>query len=321
MMVLSIMMIFLLERILPSSRTVRGIENSAQASYSARWLTEVALTRLRADNPAWVLDSATLTQTTIGSAGNQSRVIDSDTIIPSPGYGNSEWDSQWNAIGPGRPVQLIIGDTTHLSRLKIEFRVPRFWSTESISGSNSDTTMFNSANDILIGYLVTNGVKNLSMAACPSSTVRGFIWSDVNRTDMPVFWNFCIQEAWATTGAQTLTSYLSTNPNFCAGTCTLKLSALRAFKKANNETIPYIEYRIRWVGVLSGARIDDCFLKYGTPGKNDADCGTGFRLEFAVPLQSSTIISTAQAWSFKKTDSRRLDQVSTAEGLDFTVFQ
>jgi type II secretory pathway pseudopilin PulG len=90
MMILSIMMIFLLERILPSSRTVRGIENSAQAAYAARSSTEEILTLLRQDNPAGVTNSTTLTTTAIGGNGSGSRVLDSDTILPSPGYGNSE---------------------------------------------------------------------------------------------------------------------------------------------------------------------------------------------------------------------------------------
>lgn len=90
MMILSIMMIFLLERIIPSSRTVRGIENSAQASYTARSSTEGILTLLRQDNPAGVTSGATLTTTAVGGGGNESRVLDSDTILPSPGYGNSE---------------------------------------------------------------------------------------------------------------------------------------------------------------------------------------------------------------------------------------
>ena len=61
MMILSFMMIFLLERILPSSRTVRGIENSAQASYSARSATENILIQLRQDNPAGVVNNRVLT--------------------------------------------------------------------------------------------------------------------------------------------------------------------------------------------------------------------------------------------------------------------
>jgi hypothetical protein len=131
MMILSFMMIFLIERILPYSRTVRGIENSAQASYTARSFTEEILTRLRADNPAGVKNSTPLTTTVSGADGNESRVLDSDTIIPSPGYGNSEGDPQWNAIGPGRPAQLILGASVdNLNGLKIEFRVPQFGSAD-----------------------------------------------------------------------------------------------------------------------------------------------------------------------------------------------
>ena len=90
MMILSIMMIFLLERILPSSRTVRGIENSAQASYSARSATEDILTQLRQDNPAGVKGNGPTPNLQIGTTSSGSRVLDSDTILPSPEYGNSE---------------------------------------------------------------------------------------------------------------------------------------------------------------------------------------------------------------------------------------
>ena len=51
MMILSVMMIFLLERLLPASRTTKGIESSTQALYSAQSATENMLTNLRQDNP------------------------------------------------------------------------------------------------------------------------------------------------------------------------------------------------------------------------------------------------------------------------------
>jgi hypothetical protein len=132
------------------------------------------------------------------------------------------------------------------------------------------------------------------MAPCNPGDNRGFISSDINRTDIPNFGTFCIQEIGGSTATPTLSSYLTTSPNFCTPSCTLKLSVLRLLKKASGEPIPYVEYRVRGAGGLSGGAINSCFLQYGTPGQTDADCGPGFRLNNPIPLQSSTIISTAQ---------------------------
>jgi hypothetical protein len=181
--------------------------------------------------------------------------------------------------------------------------------------------MGNSGTGTLIAYSLTNGLKTLMMAPCTPGALRGINWTHVNMTSIPALGSFCIQEVGEPTTTQTLTSYLTTNPNFCATTCTLKLSALRILKKASDEVIPYIEYRVRGAGGLSGGAISSCFLQYGTPGQTDAICGTGFRLSNAIPLQSSTITSTAQVRGFKKVDTRSLEQTTTAEGLDFTIFQ
>jgi hypothetical protein len=178
-----------------------------------------------------------------------------------------------------------------------------------------------SGNNVLIGFLLTNGVTNLSMAACPGGN-RGFIWSDINKTSIPALGTFCIQEVGGSAATPTLASYLNTNTSFCASSCTLKLSVLRPLIKESGELIPYVEYRIRGAGGLTaGSTANTCFLQYGTPKTNDLDCGNGFRLSNAIPLQSSTITSTAQVKGFKKVDSRRLDQITTTEGLDFTIFQ
>ncbi len=100
MMVLSMMMIFLLERILPASRTTKGVENSVQALYSAGTATENILTYLRQDNPGGVVSGTqNITLPSSGeSTASGSRVIDSANILPAPGNGNSEGDSNWSTI-------------------------------------------------------------------------------------------------------------------------------------------------------------------------------------------------------------------------------
>ena len=100
MMVLSMMMIFLLERILPASRTTKGVENSVQALYSAGTATENMLTFLRQDNPGGVISGQANRVLALNaeSTASGSRIIDAANILPAPGNGNSEGDPNWSII-------------------------------------------------------------------------------------------------------------------------------------------------------------------------------------------------------------------------------
>lgn len=48
-----------------------------------------------------------------------------------PGEGNSPYDTNYNTIGLGEPVQLVIPDVVNWTNVDFQFRIP------SINGSNT----------------------------------------------------------------------------------------------------------------------------------------------------------------------------------------
>jgi hypothetical protein len=129
---LILLMIFLMERLVPSSRSVRGIENSTIAAYAAQSAVEKGLSTLNIRNPGHA-NSGTPNSSDSGteSIGKWAYALqETGSIIPLPGTGTSEFDTNWNSIGPGRPVQLYIpqhfvDNTDKLGNVQIDLRVPQ----------------------------------------------------------------------------------------------------------------------------------------------------------------------------------------------------
>lgn len=322
-MILSVMMIFLLERILPASRTTKGVENSIQALYSAQSATENILTSLRQDNPGGVIGgNGNITLAASGeSTSSGSRIIDSSNILPAVGKGNSEGDENWSIIGPRRPVQLQLNSTMlgDGSGIRIEFRLPQFGSSDIIAGTSSRTQP-ELVTDVVVGFSLSNGTTGLAMESeCEPGEKKGFNSTFFNATSplKKSLAEMCIKP---TSGvAQKLSDYLTANPTFCTPTCTLKFSVLRTLKNINGEILPYVEYRVRGAGDIIAGKVEECFTKY--KGILDLSCGPNFYLVNPIPTQTATIISEAQKAGFKKVITKSYDQLTTSEGLDFTVFQ
>ena len=323
MMVLSMMMIFLLERILPASRTTKWIENSVQALYSAGSATENMLTYLRQDNPGGINWTQNIILPSSGqSTASGSRIIDAANILPAPGNGNSEGDSNWSAIWPRRAVQLQLNSIMlgKWEGLRIEFRMPQFGSND-IKAGDTNATRPENIPDPIIGFSLTNGTTWIAIDdGCIPPDKKGFTTAYINTVNPPkqTLGEMCVKViGWA---PQTLTAYLTANNSFCDNNCTLKFSVLRSLKNAAWEVLPYIEYRIRGKGTIPAGKTEECLTGYkGNTAGNT--CTPDFYLPSLYPLQTATIISEWQKWGFKKTITRTYDQLTTSEGLDFTVFQ
>ena len=93
-MILMLMAIYLLERIVPIARNVKGIENGNIAYYQAETAVEAALMNKDASNPGTEYSSGI----TIGNKSWKVSTISSGSTIPLSGFGNSEYDSDWNRI-------------------------------------------------------------------------------------------------------------------------------------------------------------------------------------------------------------------------------
>lgn len=80
--------------------------------------------------------------------------------------------------------------------------------------------------------------------------------------------------------------------------------------------MPYLEYRIRKVKLLPGSDIQ--YLGYGV------DTITNLGLSFpsnVLPSQYTSIEAEGFAIGFKRTRAKKIQQLTTNEALDFTVYQ
>lgn len=120
--ILIIMMgVYLVEKLMPASKGVKGVEHGNVAYYKASSATELALASLSGSLPG------AETGSTVGSlsgSGYRLTTLGSGTVIPAPGFGNSEYDDDWNVIAPGRPLQIKLPTNYNPGALRFEFRVP-----------------------------------------------------------------------------------------------------------------------------------------------------------------------------------------------------
>lgn len=175
---IAIMMIALLERLVPSSRNVRGVENSVVAYYLAGSAIEQALATLQVQNPGHMADTDTTNTNLENSYSNGSSyaIAEAVQMIPEAGKGTSEYDSNWSIVGPGKPVQLYIpaSFTTEFVDAVIDLRVPSVSSTDTLAGESTLTQFFTGSNTYTVGsLLITNGVDTLlpitsNASSCPS---------------------------------------------------------------------------------------------------------------------------------------------------------
>lgn len=205
--------------------------------------------------------------------------------MPAAGYGNSEFDSNWNVIGAGRPLQLKLPVNFNPAQIAFEFRVPDLnrngvsgesgsadFSTEGLAGGTVGVI-----NWMLVGSgtSLTSGSTQLISAdnvnATTDVTISGRTGTDLNN---------------ATMSAATFASTECASPV----RCTLKLSLSRTIQSKNGASVPYLEYRVRSSGP-------------------------------SIPQQWTTLSAEGYSRGFKQSRTRSVEQTTVGEALDFTVFQ
>jgi len=119
-----IIWLFLMEYIVPFSRSTTNIENASIAQYQALSWVEQSLYSI-SQEPIWFSASSTLNQDTYRSVDYDIR--GSGAFIPRGGTWN--WlDPNWNRLSQTEPIQLFVGDD-RITSLQLRLRVPRFWGT------------------------------------------------------------------------------------------------------------------------------------------------------------------------------------------------
>ena len=205
------------------------------------------------------------------------------TVVPIPGYGNSEFsaDHSWNVLAQGKPLQLKLPAGTPIGTLDIELRAPdvtrsnpggeaTYAATEFLSGGNAPT----------VNWIVIAG----------TGTVMGRSDQTVTANDVNALVPIQLGTRIGTKPDGTTSSMNAFVASRCvSATCTLKLGILRPLVLVGGTAVPYLEYRITSL----------------TP----------------IPEQWIRISAEGYVRGFRKTRYREVEQVTTEEAMDFTVFQ
>ncbi len=282
-----------LERIWTFNQTSKGIEASNVAYYEAEWLIEDQLygTGVTKYQP-WNIETFIATGGT--STGRALYALTGSSVIPRSWEGTSTFDTDFNIITLGSPVQLVIPEGINWNNVFFTFRIPTIWGV--FSGINPANTWS--------GYILwTLGYTWASLFASGETNI--FRWIDLGTPTATVF---PALNGVSNTGSNitVLTFYNhidylgwgAWNGWNCAWyACTLKLSLIRPIPLADGRTIPFLEYKID----LSTASI--------TAGP------------ITLPSQYMNIHSLSYAYGFYRSKTVKIPQITTNTALDFAILQ
>lgn len=283
LILVTLMTTVFLERIWSFSQTSKWIETSNMAYYDALGVIETQLiyTWVTKYQP-WNIQ--TLTQTTGSNTGKSLVVSTGSRIIPKAGEGNSSFDSDYNIITLGQPIQLVLPNWVTWNNVYFTFRVP------TINGIAWATIPANNGSWYIlwtIGYtwasLFANGESSIFLGSHIGSDTNqfgNFQWITNDGTLISV-------ESFSTTPG-----YLGVGSTLCTWyLCTLKLSLIRPIPLLDWRTIPFLEYKI------------------------------DFWAWITVPNQYMILNSSAYSYGFYRSRTVRIPQITTNTALDFAILQ
>ena len=143
-MILMLVGLYLLEKIVPLSRAVKGVENGNVAYYQANSAAEEALLHISPSSIGTEYASGNV----VSNLGWQVNTFSSGTSIPANGKGNSPDDTSYNIISLNSPVQLRLPSGINWSTVGFYFKTP--------TGTLSKTT-----NPIVSWTLISSGTTNM----------------------------------------------------------------------------------------------------------------------------------------------------------------
>lgn len=279
---LTIMATSFLEKILNLGQTSWGINNSAQAYSLATGLIEEQLmdSAMTKEEP-WNIPP--ITEWSATSDTGRILVVDTGGVtLPNLGKWNSPFDSDWNIIGMGEPVQIVIPDNISWNPdVKFYFRVPK------ISGQWSTGALASITNSGII--LWTFWYSGASLYASGETNI--FVGSEIDSGVHYLAWKNGLTN---TGSASTFQNFYSNHWSNCINyQCTLKLSMIRPFltdDSSNPQSFSFLEYRIEFGSVN-------------------------------VPSQYMIIDSTSYVYGYLRSRQVRIPRITTSTATDFAVLQ
>lgn len=286
MLVLSFTGLYLIEYMIPFSRSIKGVENASQAFYEGYAWVENSLLSIYSgdiwddysDDFIWNQDFAYT-------------VTASWSIIPFDWKWNSEYDSNWNKISQNIPISIFLGKnrlhTWWSDRIRFSLRVPDFdgdGNSENLKTSDGD-------DDIILWQLssTTDSISSRSGSLITESDIN----LDIIETSL---WSSTsLSEGITLDGTdRSFQWFYNNNSSECDDVnneCVLKISIINPLISDNlwSSTIPYLEYQIH--------------------------------TDTVIPLSQSYVTSEGKSYGFTKKLELVIPQQSTSSAFDFTVLQ
>ena len=283
--VIGLTTLYILEYILPFSRSVKGIENATISYYQTTSWVEDALFFIN-ENDIWAEDVKVFS----GVVDYSFSIVATGSVFPSPWYGTSDIDKDWSKIALWTPLQIYLpASIWSLWNFDMQLRVPDFIEGETLELTNSWALIhwqLSSTGNILNAD-ATSRIEAWNICNSNETSCSSF-----NLSDMGGSWSgFLLDNSWATINdfyqANCWTDYK----------CILKMSVLQSF--AGEQTtwvswtgkiIPYLEYQI------------------------DFDSEN-------IPKNIIEIDVSGKSYGFRKDMHVLYPQKSLIEAFDFTLFQ
>lgn len=225
--VMSLMVIYILEFMIPFSRDTKWIENSSSSYYeSVKWL----------EDALFFAKSNELIDSSIISSNYEYKLIANtnatNTMMPFIWKWNSSYDKDFNIIKAWMPIQLEIwnGRINNWTGVKIKFKVPNLdgnWSTtEVLSGTTLEIVNWQLSGNwktlFATGTILNSELINFSV-------FRNIGW---------LFWRKLLSNS------DTLISAFYSSNCWTWKKCSLKFSIINKLENTTWAKIPYLEWKI-----------------------------------------------------------------------------
>ena len=254
-LIMSLLVLYILEYIIPYSKNVKWIENSSNAFYQAENSIE-----------DWMLFFKTRPKITNEKSKNfWTNTVDykyntesSWTTIPPSWEWNSEFNKNYNIIAPWKPIQLKIGKKDwdnnidlNNSNTKIYFKIPK------VKSWILTLSWWNLA--IINWQLTTNSKKTLNATG---SQIRA---NQITNTDIDISNLQWVDLNWHETNNEKLWKFYNDNCTWTNSWCTLKMSIINKIELNNWTPLPYLEYKFQFNNKipLRYSRIHSEWKSYG----------------------------------------------------------
>ncbi len=224
-LIMTMLVLYILEYMIPYSKNVKWIENSSNAFYQAENSIE-----------EWMLFFKNRTDFSEDSKDflNNKVAYKYDTTsswntIPYNLEWNSDFDTSFNTISQWNPIQLKVWKWVNIdwynSDTEIFFNVPDLWSSSTLSWSNIINWQISSDTN--------NNTLNASWSFITASEINSLVKINLyNKPWIDLYWS-----------GYTFDSYYTENCEWTNSWCTLKFSVINKLELINWTSVPYLEYK------------------------------------------------------------------------------